>query len=129
MRRVLGLEVQIVNEDQQHAAGRVCRPRRGAVGRMMPSGAGGRRRVNGVECPAAVHERERVDRLRDAVLENREVAFVRSGMKRPFAIARDDIGGDVRHFGAKRRRLLRGHGSPSIREGSPRARTQPGELV
>ena len=66
-----------------------------------------------------MHERERIDRLRHAILENREVAFRQIGDEPAARVTRNHIGGDVCHFSAKRRRLLRGQvaGSEQSRRG------------
>ena len=133
VRRVLGLEVHVVDEDEDDAAGDVLH---------RPAGLGqhdalGRRRRLGRR-PAAVKVRPPCtsandgDRLRHAVLEHREVVLGQVGDEPAVAIAGDDVGGHRGHRRAecrlpgRRRRLLRA--TPSVasasQAGEPRARAR-----
>ncbi len=73
MRGHFRLEVQIVHENQQDPAARVPHLAPGCGWQHNPLGRGGRRRRNRVVGSSAVHERERLDLLRNPVFEHGEV--------------------------------------------------------
>jgi hypothetical protein len=107
MRRVFRFEMQVVDEDQQHTA---CRIAHQPAGRRWQDNAfrcRHRRGLDGVERPATVHERKRVDGLRHTVLEHREVGLRQIRNEPSRLVARNDVGRDMSHGRPEGRRLWR----------------------
>jgi len=94
--RELGLEVQVVHEDDEHAP-RLGRVRRAAGGRKDDAFGGlRRRRREQVERSPAVDHHERLDALLHAILQDREVVLREVGHEAAILVARDGVGRDQR---------------------------------
>jgi hypothetical protein len=112
VRRVLRLEVHVVDEDEEHAPGhvlhRALRRQHDAFGRRHRRCRGRRQHVEGA---AAVHERERRNGLRHVVFEHDEIVLREVRHEAAVLVARDDVGRDRRDtrpeggLGRRRRRL------------------------
>ena len=89
---VLEFEVQIVQEDQEDAAGRVGRRSR----RRQDDALLGRRRRRGLEIerPSAMDEDERDDFLLDAVFPDLEIGLREIRRKQAVLVANDGVRGD-----------------------------------
>ncbi len=103
VRGVLRLEVDVVDEDEEHPAGDVLHgaARRGQHDAFR-RGRRRRRRREQVEGAAAVHQGKRRDHLRHVVLEHDEVVLGEVGDEAAVRVPRDDVGRDRRDAGPER---------------------------
>ena len=120
MRRIQRVEMEVIDEQQEDPA------RRGGDGPRRRQDDALRRRQSWrrlhIEDAAAVHQQQRRDLLRLAVLEHHEIVHPQIGDKPAVAISHDDVGGHQLDVSAKDRLLGAGCRRSSLPRSKQRCR-------